>query len=430
MLNAIENELLTRAGRDTPGGAFFRRFWLPLALSQELPERDAPPKRVRILGEDLLAFRDSAGRVGLVHPRCPHRGADLYFGRNEDGGLRCVYHGWKFDASGRCLEVPNAPPDAPIRERVRIAAYPTREAGDIVWAYLGPAGELPELPQLEFTRVPEAHRIVAKRLQECNWAQSIEGALDTAHLSFLHMPAPAHAATRAAELPMDDRRMLWVRDDPLPRFTIVDHDVGFVVGAARNADGDDLYWRTTQFMLPSHATTPSTLPGETYYGYTWVPIDDVSCWIYTYAWNPDRPIGTEERAKIASGHGVFGEVGADYRPLRNRGNEYLIDRDAQRASSYTGVRGVAEQDAMIQESQGLITDRTQEVLTPTDAAVVRFRRTFLAGVKSLNEGAAPAAARNGAGYLRRSGSWVAPRSVEFAQVMVQRFGEETGRVSR
>ena len=428
MLTAEENEMLTRSARGTPGGEFFRRFWLPVALSKELPEPDCPPVRVKMLGENLLAFRDTTGKVGLVEPRCPHRGADLYYGRNEECGLRCVYHGWKFDADGNCLEIPNAPPDSKYKERVRIVAYPTREYGEMVWAYLGPAGAMPELPELEVGSVGAQHRFVSKKLQQCNWAQSMEGALDTAHFSFLHMPAPETFDSINPDAPVDEKRFRWVRDDPMPRFEIVDHDAGFVMGAARKADGDEVYWRTTQFMLPSHATTPSTLPGETYFGYTWVPIDDVSCWIYTYAWNPERALDAAERAKLAAGHGVMSVVGPDYVPVRHRGNEYLLDRDDQKHRTFTGVQGVAEQDAMIHDSQGFIADRTREFLTATDAGVVRFRKTMLSGMRAVQGGAAPPAAGNGKAYRLRSGSWIADKKFGFADIMVQRFGDPVGRV--
>ena len=430
MLSASDNELLTRSGAETPAGRYLRRFWLPVALSREVPEPDGPPIRLKVMGEDLLAFRDSKGRVGVIEPRCPHRGANLFFGRNEDCGIRCVYHGWKFDVDGNCLEMPNAPPDSSYKERVRIVAYPTREFGEMVWAYMGPPEHVPELPELEVGLVPASHRYVIKKLQQCNWAQSMEGALDTAHFSFLHMPAPKVSANVNKDAPVDEGRLRWVREDPMPRFSIVDHAVGFVIGAARRADGDELYWRTTQYLMPSHSTTPSALPGETYFGYTWVPIDDISCWIYTYAWNPDRPLGDAERAKMGTGHGTLAAVDANFIPIRRRENDYLIDRSEQQNVSFTGVRGVAEQDAMIQDSQGFIVDRTKENLTATDAGIVRFRQTFLGGVKALDEGREPSAARDGKSYHMRSGSWIADKRHPFEDVMVQRFGDPLGRVAR
>jgi len=427
MLSAADNDLLTRTGPGTPMGAYFRQFWQPVALSRELPEPDGPPIRVQVLGESMVAFRDTEGRVGLVDPRCPHRGADLFYGRNEGCGLRCVYHGWKFDVAGKPVDLPNAPSSSPYYQSVTLKSYPTREYGEIVWAWMGPKDRIPQLPELEFGLVPALHRFVTKRRQECNWAQAIEGGLDTAHFSFLHMPAPHIRSNENPDAPADERRLRWIRDDPLPRFSFIDHEVGFVLGGARRADGDAIYWRTAQFMLPNHATTPSTLPGETYFGYTFVPITDAACWIYTYAWNPERPIGEEERAKFRAGHGVIGEVGPDFLPVRNRDNDYLIDRENQRSQTFTGVRGVAEQDAMIQESLGPIADRTIEHLTATDAGVVRFRRAVLQGAKALAEGKAPEAPWRHGAYRLRSGSWVAPQSVPFEQVMQQRFGDRIGR---
>jgi phenylpropionate dioxygenase-like ring-hydroxylating dioxygenase large terminal subunit len=430
MLSAQDNELLTRTGSGTPMGDYFRRFWVPVALSEELPHPDCDPVRVTIMGECLLAFRDTAGRVGLVSPRCPHRGADLWYGRNEEGGLRCAFHGWKFDVTGQCLEMPTVPADAAYRQHVSLPSYPVQERGDFIWAYLGPAGSAAELPQIEFMHVPDSHRVVQKKLQECNWAQAVEGGLDTAHFSFLHMPAPKVAVGGGAtsQVNADQKRLAWMRNDPMPRFTVREHACGFVAGAARTADDNDLYWRVSQFMLPNHALAPNALAGETYQGQTFVPIDDHSCWIYCYAWNPERPLTDEERTRISGGHGVFAALGPGYVPLRNRSNNYLIDRREQRASTFTGVKGVSEQDAMIQDSQGLIADRTLEHLGPTDLAVVWFRRQVMGGAKALRDADQfPAASARGPAYRLRGGSSVADASVSFDDVMQRRFGDSMGR---
>ena len=288
MLSAADNEILVRTSAGTPMGEYFRRYWLPVALSRDMPAPDSPPIRVKVMGEELVAFRDTNGKVGLLEPRCAHRGSNLFFGRNEECGLRCVHHGWKYDVDGRCVDMPNVAPDAGMQGRISITAYPTREFGELVWAYLGPKELMPELPQLEHGMLPASQRYVTKRLQQCNWAQSMDGAVDTAHFSFLHMPAPKFRSNAADNIAADEKRIGWLRNDPRPEFTITDHEVGFVVGGARKADGKDLYWRITQFMLPSHSITPSAMPGEVYYGYTWVPVDDESCWIYVYGWHPDR----------------------------------------------------------------------------------------------------------------------------------------------
>ena len=434
MLSAADNELLVRTGAGTPMGEYFRRYWLPVALSREMPAPDSPPIRVKVMGEDLVAFRDSNGRVGLIEPHCAHRGTSLFFGRNEECGLRCIHHGWKYDVDGKCVDMPNVEPDAGMRGKVSIKAYPTREYGEMVWAYMGPLRgphvPLPELPQLEHGLVPASQRYVTKRLQQCNWAQSMDGALDTAHFSFLHMPAPQVAANSSANIAADEARIRWLRNDPMPQFTVIEHPVGFVVGGARKADGKDLYWRITQFMLPSHSITPSAMPGEVYYGYTWVPVDDESCWIYIYGWHPGRPITAEERGLYEKGgYGQFAELGPGYVPLRNRSNDYLIDREEQKHRSFTGIRGIAEQDTMAQESQGLIADRTKEHLAGTDVAVVRFRRLMLKEAKALRSGKEPAAAQHPTSYRLRSGGAVLSSELSFEEVMMQRFGSVSGKVT-
>ena len=429
MMSSADNEVLVRTNRGTPMGEYFRRYWLPFALSRELPEPDGAPIRVKVMGEELVAFRDTNGRVGLIEPRCAHRGTSLFFGRNEECGLRCVHHGWKYDVDGKCVDMPNVPRDASMQGNVSIRAYPTREFGEMVWAYLGPKEAATELPQLEHGLLPASHRYVTKRLQECNWAQSMDGAVDTAHFSFLHMPAPSVKSNDPANIAADESRIRWLREDPMPQFTIVDHDVGFVVGGSRKADGRELYWRITQFMLPSHSITPSAMPGEIYYGYTWVPVDDESCWIYVYGWHPDRPITPEERAKFEKGgYGQFAELGPGYVPIRNRSNDYLIDRDDQKRRSFTGVRGIAEQDTLAQESQGAIADRTREHLTATDVGVVHFRRLMLQEAKALAAGTEPSAPRRHQSYRLRSGGALLDSGLSFDEVMRQRFGSATGAV--
>ncbi|MSQ73731.1 MAG: ring-hydroxylating oxygenase subunit alpha [Betaproteobacteria bacterium] len=430
MLSTADNEILVRTNEGTPMGEYFRRYWLPVALSKEMPAPDSPPIRVKAMGEELVAFRDTNGRVGLVEPRCAHRGTSLFFGRNEECGLRCVHHGWKYDVEGKCVDMPNVEPDAAMRGKITIKAYPTREFGEMVWAYLGPREVMPELPQLEHGMLSAPHCYVTKRLQQCNWAQSMDGAVDTAHFSFLHMPAPKQVSNVNATVAADERRVRWLRSDPMPRFTILDHDVGFVVGGARKADGKDLYWRITQFMLPTHSITPSAMPGEVYYGYTWVPVDDESCWIYIYGWHPDRPITVEERARFdKGGYGQFAELGPGYVPLRNRSNDYLIDREKQKKVSFTGVHGIAEQDTMAQESQGAIADRSKEHLTASDIGVVHFRRLMLNEAKNLRDGKEPAAAQHPEGYRLRSGGAVLSGELSFEEVMKQRFGSATGKVT-
>lgn len=429
MLTQAQNEMLTRTGPGTAMGALFRRFWVPVLLSRELPEPDGPPVRVTVMGEELIAFRDSAGNVGLVEPRCPHRGANLFFGRNEEGGIRCAYHGWKFDVRGQCLEIPTMERDAPtyehLRSRAGIVAYPTREWGECVWAYLGPAEAMPPLPDLEFALVDPVHRYVSKELQECNWAQSAEGGVDTAHFSFLHAPIGEEAMARFS--PAYAEQVRWMLADGAPRYTVVEHDAGLILAGGRRANDGDTYWRIAQWLMPNHSLAPGGAAGQTNHGQTWVPIDDESCWIFTYSWNPDRPLTEAERAAYASGGAIHAEVDDHYVPLRRRANDYLIDRDLQRRESFTGIQGISEQDQAIQDSQGRIHDRTREMLGPTDLGVSRLRALMLGAARDLAAGKAPEAAMNPAAYRVRSGLVVAPDGLAFDQVMERRFGHAKGR---
>lgn len=436
MLSRKDNELLTRSDKGTPMGDLLRRFWMPALLSAELPERDGPPKKIKIMGEDLLAFRASDGRVGIVEPHCPHRGANLYFGRNEGCGIRCAFHGWKFDLDGNCVDLPTSPPESSYKETIKLLAYPTREWADMIWVYMGPREAMPELPQIEMGLVPASSRYVSKKWQDCNWVQSLEGAIDTSHFSFLHMVLATDEATARsamakaaiADQSKPDSRIRWVQDDPRPKFQVLGHEAGLAIGGARKTDSTDLYWRIAQFLMPNHAYTPSAFPGEIYHGQSWVPVDDVTCWIYTYSWQPDRPFTNSERTKFAGGFNIHAEVDENYMPVRNLRNDYLIDRKAQKYDSYSGIEGVSEQDAAIQDSQGPIQDRTREHLGPTDLGIVEFRKLLMGAARALTRGEGPRAAKAPNRYAVRSGGWVAEGSKDLASVMIDRFGHHHGYV--
>lgn len=438
MLSREDNELLTRTGAGTPMGELFRHYWLPVLLAEQVAERDGPPVRVKVLGEELIAFRDSAGTVALLEPRCPHRGASLYFGRNEDGGIRCAYHGWKFEASGRCVEAPTVPPEvhAHVCDKARIRACPTREWGDFIWAYLG-TGVPPELPQLEFALLPASHRHVSRKHQECNWAQAAEGAVDTAHFSFLHQPVvaagddPAEKAARAtrgyARQTMGEDHVRWMREDARPRYEVRRHGAGLVLAGSRRADAGRRYWRIAQYLMPCHGYTPSATEGQTCHAQCWVPIDDESCWVYLYSWNASRPLSQEERLSYRSGGAVYPEMDAQGMPRRNRANDYLIDRRLQKTENFTGIVGVSEQDAAIQDSQGRIADRTRELLGPTDLGVVQLRRTMLEAARTLAAGGMPLGRDDPEAYRVRAGGVVAPQDMGLEEVMRLRFGDPLGR---
>jgi phthalate 4,5-dioxygenase len=239
MTTPERNDFLTRTGPGTPMGNLFRRYWLPALLASEVPEPDCPPVRVKLLSERLLAFRDTRGRVGVIDEFCAHRGVSLWFGRNEEEGLRCAYHGWKYDVSGQCIEVPSEPVESGFCRKIKLSSYPCVELGDVIWVYMGPPALQPPLPGFEWARVPAAHRFVSKRTQECNYLQAMEGGIDSAHVSFLHrhdLRSDALHVGKGAELTRETDA----------RFEVVETAGGMVIGVRRPAPDGQLYWRITQ----------------------------------------------------------------------------------------------------------------------------------------------------------------------------------------
>jgi len=409
MLTARNNELITRTGPDTPMGGYFRRYWIPALTSRELPQPDCPPLRVTLLGEKLVAFRTTSGEVGLVQENCPHRGASLFFGRNEEDGLRCVYHGWKFDTSGACVDMPSEPAESNFRTKVRTAAYPTLERGGIVWTYMGPPELQPELPDYEWTLVPDGQVLASRRIQHCNYLQAIEGGIDSAHVPFLH------GVLDPRERQAPSRKYLY--GDMAPRLMVSDTDYGFAYGAQRDAEADSYYWRFTPFMLPFFTVIPGfASPGEpqepeqlTYSGHGWVPLDDESCWMFTYSWNPSRTLLEGEGHPA---HFVELKPGT-LTPVASAANDYLMDRDIQRAQTYTGIANGSLQDAAIQESMGGIFDRTIEHLGTTDRAIINLRNLYLDAARQLMEGGEPRLPQDGGAFRVRSVSAVLDRGVTF-----------------
>jgi nitrite reductase/ring-hydroxylating ferredoxin subunit len=371
MLTREDNELLTRTGPGTPMGRLLRRYWVPALLSEELPEVDGVPLRVRLLGEKLVAFRDSGGRVGLLNGSCAHRGTSLFFGRNEEDGLRCVYHGWKYDVSGQCVDMPSEPAESSFKERVRLLAYPCEEVGGVIWAYLGPREYRPPLPSLEWMLVPEGQRFVSKRLQECNYLQALEGGLDLGHISFLH---------RSLDQGRDRSGRQLIDQDGNPRLHVADAPYGLAIAAQRRGDDARDYWRINHWILPWYSMFPP-LVDEGIGGHAWVPIDDESCWVYNITWSPRGPLATV-------GDGIYGDLlPGTYRSRANKDNDFLIDRAVQRTRSFTGIPGFAAQDCAVQESMGTISDRAREHLGSTDLPIIAIRRRLKEAV-IRNEGGA------------------------------------------
>jgi phthalate 4,5-dioxygenase len=381
MLRKEQNDLLTQTGAGLPMGELFRRYWLPILLASELPEPDCPPVRVKILSERLVAFRDSEGKLGLIDEFCAHRGVSLWFGRNEECGLRCPYHGWKFDTSGQCVEVPSEPAESGYAKKIKLTAYPLIEQGGVLWTYMGPPDQEPPRPAWEFSLVRADQRYVSKRHQECNWLQAMEGGIDSSHVSWLHRGTidrdPHFRGSKGNEYNMRDAK---------PVFEVVESDGGLYIGARRNADDGNFYWRITPWVMPCFTMVPPRAD-HPLHGHFWVPIDDENCWAWSYDYHPTRALTPEEVQAGEEGQGIHVKyVPGTFRPLANKDNDYLIDREAQKAGiNYSGVEGFSMQDASVQESMGPIVDRTKENLVGTDNGIIMARHRLMRAAKALSE---------------------------------------------
>ena len=394
-------ETLVRTGPGTPMGELMRRYWVPILLSEEIAEPDGPQVRITILGEKLLAFRDTSGRPGLIDEFCTHRGASLYFGRNEEHGIRCSYHGLKFNRDGDCVEVPSAPREsaATVCERMRIKAYPCIERAGIVWAYMGPSDKRPPAPEVEWCTLPASRVFVSKRLQESNYLQAMEGGIDTAHVSFVHK-------FEVDNDPMfrDCKANDYIKADGNVVFEIENTDFGLTLYGRRNGEPDSYYWRITQWLFPWFTLIPPF--GEhSLGGHVWVPIDDENCWAWSISFRPDRSLSREERRDMQAGKGIHCEVEPfTYRTKANKDNDYLIDRKAQKEKrAYSGVFGFAMQDASLQESMGPIQDLLREKPLPTDRAILMARRMLLEAAVALQRGVEPPALDAAKQHVRAAG---------------------------
>lgn len=387
MLIQQENELVTRIGPGAPMGELMRRYWVPAVLSPELPEPDCPPIRVKLLGEKLVAFRDTGGRVGLIEEFCAHRRASLFLGRNEEGGLRCVYHGWKYDADGKCLDMPNEPAESSFKDKIRLKSYPTVELGGVVWAYLGPEEKKPPLPNLEWTTLPESHRNVSKTWQECNWLQALEGGIDSSHSSFLHRALSA----KSADVGIVGYRA--VSTAPKNEVDLTDYGLGYA--SIRPLDEKRNFVRVYHFVMPFHTFFARQIgqSGEVFRpeasGHIFVPIDDENTMVFNLVYSfGEEPLEDKEAIEIRRGRGP-GTQTTDFRKLRNRDNDWLIDRSAQKSRTFTGIDGINTQDHAVQESMGTIVDRSLEHLGSSDLAIIRMRRFLLDSIKDSQNGNNP-----------------------------------------
>ncbi len=386
MLRTDQNDLLTQTGPGTPMGRLLRCYWMPALLAEELPENDCPPVRVKLLSERLIAFRDTNGRLGLIDEFCAHRGISLWFGRNEECGLRCPYHGWKYDVTGQCMDTPSEPEQSHFAEKVKLKSYPLVERGGVLWTYMGSPESQPPLPEWEFATVPAPHTFTSKRLQECNWLQALEGGIDSSHVSFLHRgdlnTDPLFKGARGNQYNLSDLR---------PVFEVVESPGGLYIGARRNTEDGRYYWRITQWVMPSF-TMIAPRGNHSVHGHFWIPIDDENCWTWSFDYHPTRPLTDAEVAAMRDGKGIHAKVSpGTFRPVANKDNDYLMDRAAQKAGkTYSGIEGFAMQDQSLQESMGPIVDRTKETLVATDSGIIMCRQRLLRAVKAfVDEGLMP-----------------------------------------
>jgi phthalate 4,5-dioxygenase oxygenase subunit len=414
MLSTAQNEYVTRIGPGTPMGALMRQYWVPAMLSSELPRPDCPPVRVLLLGEKLIGFRDTTGKVGLLGNYCPHRGASLFYARNDDCGLRCVYHGWKFDVTGGCVDMPSEPPESNFKDKVRATAYPCEERGGVVWAYMGPREVPPPLPDLEANQLPVEEGSVVAYARNCNWLQGMEGDIDTAHIGFLHF-----GSEDAADAPPDTFRYYTLKHRA-PRYAVLDTEYGSMYGAYRPAGPGQYYWRIAQFLFPFFTMTPTGLLGRQIVARAWVPMDDAHMMLFTMRLKPPPEIqallrrqGLKQPKVLPNTTGWLGRFQLE----ANEENDYQLDRDRQeRDEEYSGIEGIHLQDQAITESMGTIYDRTQEHLGSSDAMVIRARRRLIASARALEEhGTTPPGVDQPAAYRQRSGGVILGEDADWVE---------------
>jgi phthalate 4,5-dioxygenase oxygenase subunit len=421
MITKEHNALLTATGPGTPMGDLFRRYWIPALLAEELPEPDCPPVRVSLLGERLVAFRDTQNRLGLVEEFCPHRGISLWFGRNEESGLRCVYHGWKFDVTGQCTEIPSEAAADGYCNKIKLRSYPLVEAGGVVWAYMGPLDQQPAPPAFEWVTLAPEQRFLSKRHQESNYLQALEGGVDSSHVSFLHRgdlnTDPLHRNTAGAKFARATNTV----------FDVHESTGGLMIGARRSADPGTYYWRLTQWLMPWYTLIPP-YSGQALNGHAWVPMDDENCMAWTWTFHPTRALTDVEIQLMKGGAGVHAEmIPGTFEPVANRRNDYFIDRQAQKDGRYyNGVKGLAIQDAAVQESMGAVADRSNEHLVATDAAIIKMRQRLFDSSRAVQRGEEPPGLQPEDQYVR-SASFVLPVDASFSATAVDAVKVRAGK---
>ena len=431
MTTTSEGAELTQVGAGTAMGELMRQYWLPALLSSELA-RDGAPVRLMLLGEKLIAFRDSAGRVGVMDHRCPHRCASLFLGRNEEGGIRCVYHGWKYDVAGNCINMPSLPPQHDFRRKVRAKAYRVTERSGLVWVHMGARADAPPLPALEILDVPEDEIGVSLILRECNYLQALEGDIDTSHFGFLHA---GHVDPDALA---DDDPFRNVITSRAPEYHVTDTAWGTQYAAYRPAGAAQTYWRFGAFMFPFWTQQPSSGFETNVNARAWVPLDDHNTMFVFLFWKRGVSVMSKPQPTFRDGRPIGG-LGrgnallpntADwlgrFRMAANPDNDWRIDRAAQREGRiYTGIDGVHLQDQAITESMGPITDFAFEHLAPSDHMITRTRRRLLMAARALrSKGETPPGVDDPELYRGvRSGYFVSVDTRPWQQVYAARLAE-------
>ena len=426
MLTREENELVTTTAAGTPMGEVMRRYWIPALLSSELPEPDGPPVRVQLLGEPLVGFRDTAGRIGLVDEFCPHRRASLWLGRNEESGLRCVYHGWKYDVAGNCVDQMNEP--EPFCHKIHLKAYPTVEMGGVIWAYMGPRERVPAPPRFEWTRVAASHRHVSKVWEECNWLQALEGGIDTSHAPILHRTITAKTARPGIPV-----LGAFVRGGkPILEVDVTDY--GYRYAGIRPLGEDQTYVRAYHYVMPFTQIRPQQLgrgrdgrDRTMIAGHMWVPIDDGNCMVWNWMYSFGKEALTEED-RMERGHGNgpdHVEQHGEFRSLRNKRNNWLIDRQIQKTETFTGIEGINTQDRAVQESMGPVVDRSQEHLGPADRAIIAARRLLLQAITTVQDGGDPPGV-DASYYHARAIEKIFPRSSTWRETVLPEMYADDG----
>ena len=417
MLSKADNDLATQVGPGTPTGELFRQYWMPFLISSELPEPDCAPQRMRLLGEDLIAWRNTDGSVGLMQNACPHRGASMFFGRNEENGLRCVYHGWKFDTTGACIDMPNEPTESNFKHKIKATAYPCVEVNGVVWTYMGPRKQPPPMPHLPWLLVPEENTCHTKITEDCNWLQVLEGDLDTAHADYLHFVAKDAGGPTGGALPQHAGAR-WALDSMPAAVDLLFTEFGFTKAAKREASDNRYHYRIYQYLQPFFVLLPAGGDGVSYRAA--VPMDDEHTMFWNGKYSPTRAMTEDERRRPGtSGYceyqpfttGVFGK----WRYATTMENNYLRDYAAEKSKKqFSGIPAVKPQDIAMTESMGTINDRTKEHLGTTDAAIIHMRRCVMNAAKALRDrGLTPPGVDQPEAYAVHSATAMLPRDADW-----------------